>query len=93
MSISTPMKASYDRMVKKYYESARLDGFIFTVRIIHEEGSEFLLQNAFYDNWSDDDFLWVISEHQGYFIFAKNELCFFAKYKKIDGYDIVDNED
>ena len=92
MPMSRPMKASYDRMMKKYANYPGLDGFIYTVRIIHDEGSEYLLQNAFYDNWSEEDYLWVLTEHQGEFIFAKDELVFYAQYKKNSGADIIGKE-
>lgn len=89
--MSKPMQESYDRMMDKYKHTNMrwIYSETGTVRIIHEEGSEFILQNAWLDEYSDEDYLWVVTEHVGEFIFAKNEVVFYSQCKKIKGHDVV----
>jgi hypothetical protein len=43
------------------------------VRVVHEDGSVFFLENAFIVD-PGDDYIWVFTEHQGDQIFAKEDL-------------------
>jgi len=60
------------------------------VRVIDHEGAVYNLPNANYlADPEDEQWIWVVTEHQAFFVFAKDEISFIAEYTKVKGYDCV----
>ena len=50
-------------------------GYLYWVLVIHEEGTTYTFRNAFMQfDPEDNNYLWVLTEHQGDHVFAINEL-------------------
>jgi hypothetical protein len=48
------------------------------IKVSHEDGSRYELPDAFsVDDPEDEEFFWVITEHQGYFVFSYDEAILF----------------
>jgi hypothetical protein len=73
MSMSDPMQKSYDQMQEWGKKLTAYDFGNTCVRILHEEGTSFFLENAFIVE-PDEDYIWVFTEHLSDLIFHKNEL-------------------
>jgi len=82
MPMSVSMQASYDRMMEWGKRLTAYDFGNTCVRIVHDEGSTFFLENAFivdpggdiFGCPKDAQYIWVFTEHQGYLIFHKDDL-------------------
>ena len=73
MPMSVQMNAAYNKMMEWGKKLTAYDFGDTCVRIVHEEGSTFFLENAFIVD-PDDDYIWIFTEHQGYLVFHKDEL-------------------
>lgn len=78
--MSVAMRESWEK-AKAYDDTLTADDprFNHMAYICHEDGSIFLLQNAFV--MDNDPWLWVFTEHQGMFVFAKGDLVLYTEYK------------
>ena len=79
MAMSVPMRRVHE-LAKNYDETLRADDprFNFCVRILHEEGSTFWFENAFL--MKHGEFVIVFSEHQGFHVFAVEDLLHHGQY-------------